>query len=272
MSLILTPENYHTAEANKEYLSHSQYLNFVFGCEAKSMAELQGEWQEEPTKEMLVGSFIHAWNEGTSEEFKKEHPEMFSTRGKTKGQLKSDFLFAEQMIATLESDPFCMFVLDGQKEVIMTAELFGTPWKIKVDTYKELADSARRLVDLKTTRSINDLVWSDFYYSKVSFIEAYNYFTQIAIYCEVERRFKGQAEWAESLIVAVSKEDPPDKAIISLQDPPRMKVILSEIESNMPRIIAVKSGKEKPVRCEKCAYCRATKKLNKVIHYSQLGE
>ena len=65
----------------------------------------------------------------------------------------------------------------------MTAEMFGAPWKIKIDTYKP-DDS---IVDLKTTRSIWELQWDSFYKSKVSFIEMYRYFTQFAIYLEVER-------------------------------------------------------------------------------------
>lgn len=267
MSLILTQENYHSLEANQEYLSHSQYLDFVNGCEAQTLAKIKGEWEEEPTAEMLVGSLLHSWNDKTIEQFKLEHPEMY----KKNGEPYAKFLFVEEMIATLENDPFCMFVLDGQKEVIMTAEMFGTPWKIKIDTYTE-TENGRRIVDLKTTRSISELVWSAEYWTKVSFIEAYNYFIQMAIYCEVERLFKEHAEWAEPLIVAVSKEVPPDKAVISLQDPPRMKLVLGEIENNIPRILAIKRGIEKPIRCERCAYCRSTKRLNKVTHYSEIGE
>ncbi|MCY9512380.1 PD-(D/E)XK nuclease-like domain-containing protein, partial [Paenibacillus larvae] len=30
------------------------------------------------------------------------------------------------------------------------------------------------------------------------------------------------------------------------------------------------AGHEEPIRCEKCRYCRETKKLNSIIHYSEL--
>lgn len=46
--MILTSENYYSTEADKEYLSVSQYKNFVGslgrpGCEAYAMAKLNEE-------------------------------------------------------------------------------------------------------------------------------------------------------------------------------------------------------------------------------------
>lgn len=264
----LTRENYRSPEADQEYMSVSQYKDFL-SCEAMAMAKLRGEYVPAPDKNLLVGSYIHAWNEGTLEEFKQENPEMFSTRGASKGKLKSDFLFADLMISTLEQDKFCMYALAGQKEVIMTSELFGAPWKIRMDVYNPEGD--RRIVDLKSTRSIYELVWSKERWAKVSFVDAYNYPLQLAVYCEIERINCDSDTWAEPLIVAVSKEDPPDKAIISLNDPYRFKNELSQVEQNMPHILQVKVGLVSPQRCEKCVYCRGTKQLDKVIHYSDIG-
>lgn len=260
----LNRELYYSKEADLEYMSNSQYKDFL-DCEAKAMAKLNREWIEPANDNLLVGSYVHSWNSFELDQFKEEHPEMF----KKDGSPYAKFLFADQMIATLENDPFCMFVLSGQKEVIMTAEMFGTPWKIRIDSYNP---EKLRIVDLKTTRSINDLVWSNERWAKVSFIDAYNYPRQMAIYCEVERLTTGQAKWCEPLIVAVSKEEPPDKAIISLVDDARFEMELRHIEENLPRILAVKQGLEPPTRCEKCDYCRSTKKIDKVIHYTELVE
>jgi len=249
-------------------MSHSQYESFL-KCPAATMAELNGEWVEPANDNLLAGSFLHSWNDGTIEQFKEEHEEMFSTRGPSKGQLKANFQFVNEMIATLENDPFCMFVLEGQKEVIMTAEMFGAPWKIRMDVYNP---DKHRIVDLKTTRSINDLVWSEERWAKVSFIEAYHYTSQMAIYAEIERFASGGANWTEPLIVAVSKENPPDKAIISLNDPKMIERELDLIEGNMPWILDIKSGKKEPTRCERCEYCRSTKKLDKVMFYTDIGQ
>jgi len=264
----LTASNYYSLEADNEFMSNSLYKKFI-DCEAMAMAYLHGEWIDPPNDNFVMGNYLHSWNSNELEQFKEDHPEMFSSKGPTKGELKASFQFANRMIATLESDPFCMFVLQGEKEVIMTGEFAGTPWKIRIDSYDR---AKRRLVDLKTTRNIYELVWSNERYAKVSFIEAYHYMTQLAIYAEIERLNAGSENYPEPLIVAVSKEDPPDKAIISLNDPDRIQKELADIEENMPRILAVKSGQEKPVGCGHCAYCRQVKKISNVIFYRELGD
>jgi len=267
--MILTSDNYHSPEANMFYMSNSQYKDFLT-CEAMAMAKIAGEWSPEPSIDFLVGSYIHAWNEGSEalEKFKAETPEMFSSKGATKGELKSNFVLANQMIEALQNDSFCSYMLEGEKEVIMTAEMFGAPWKIKIDTYKP-SDS---IVDLKTTRSIWEQQWSEFYNCRVSFIETYQYFIQFAIYLEIERLNAGSDRHLSPYIVAVSKETPPDKAVIDLNDPARISHELHRIEANMPRILAVKSGSIAPIYCGKCAYCRSVKTVTDIISYRDLEQ
>ena len=50
-AFVLTSENYYSQEANKEYLSVSQYKQFVGtygrrGCEFTALEELNGRWQQ----------------------------------------------------------------------------------------------------------------------------------------------------------------------------------------------------------------------------------
>lgn len=257
--------NYHSVEANRHYMSHSQYQDFLT-CEAMAMAKLRG-WSEPPSDAMLLGSYVHAYFEGPDahEQFISEHPEMFSSRGPSKGELKAQFRIAETIIQTLENDPLCIFVMQGQKEVILTAELFGTPWRVKIDIYNP---DRNRFADLKVVSNIRKEVW-DPQRGYVSFVEAYRYTTQMALYAEIERRHVGRDGWIEPLIVAVSKEDPPDKEVIGFKayDIERE---LSEIEMNIPRILAVKSGEVEPERCERCRYCRETKRLNRITYYADL--
>lgn len=228
------------------------------------MAEIEGRWQSATSNDFLVGSLLHAWNEGPEvlEAFKATTPELYTQ----KGELRSNFKFAETMIEVLENDLMCLQMLDGQKEVIVTAEMFGTPWKIKIDTYRP----GDAIVDLKTTRSIWDLAWSPRHGEKVSFIEQYDYFLQLAIYREIERIANNRATWLEPYIVAVSKEVPPDKAIISLDDFQRTEAELHAVKMNMPHILEVKNGFVEPVRCERCDYCRSTNIVSKILSYSEL--
>ncbi len=65
----LTNKNYYSQKANKEFFSVSQIKDFL-KCEAQAMAKLSGEWVEEPTTAMLIGSYVDSWFEGTLEDFK----------------------------------------------------------------------------------------------------------------------------------------------------------------------------------------------------------
>lgn len=263
--LQLNNQNYHSDEANQHYFSNSQYKDFLT-CEAMAMAKING-WRQPVTDSLLVGSYVHAYFEGAEafEDFKETNPGIFSSRGKTKGELKSPFQFANHMIQAIEQDPLCLFVLQGQKEVIMTAKFAGALWKIKIDSYNP---NRLRFSDIKTVKEIQKEIW-DPQNGYVSFVEANRYTTQMALYAEIERRVVGRDGWIEPIIVAVSKEDPPDKAVLTINAYDIQRE-LEEIERHMPRFIEVKAGHEEPIRCEKCRYCRETKKLNSIIHYSEL--
>lgn len=266
--MILTPENYHSPEANMHYMSVSQYKHWI-ECPAATLANLKGEYEPEDKTALLVGQYVHAWSEGTLEQFKCDHPEIISSKGATKGELKAEFKKADEMISVMQDDPKVMFYLQGHKEVILTAEMFGTPWKIKIDVDNP---GLNYLLDIKTTKSISEGGWvrQDGKNIKVSFIEEWGYMIQAAVYSEVERIARGREAHRDFLVVAVSKEKVPDHAIIDLTDPGRIQEELDKIKANMSTILAVKSGNEAPERCECCDYCKMTKKVSKIIHYSEL--
>lgn len=258
--LILTNQNYHSEEANKQYMSNSQYKDFI-ACESKALAKING-WIESTPSAFGVGSYVHAAFEGTLESYKLEYADMIYN---AKGQPYAEYNKADQMIRVIKSDPFCMFILQGQKEVIMTAEFAGAKWKIKQDSYNP---DKSIFADIKTVKSIHDKYW-DNERGYVSFVEAYKYDTQMAIYAEIEKRWAGRENWLKPLIVAVSKEDVPDKEVIGFDDND-IERELETIASNMPRIISVKTGMEEPNRCEKCRFCRESKQLKGITHYLDL--
>ncbi|WP_412095417.1 PD-(D/E)XK nuclease-like domain-containing protein [Bacillus haynesii] len=255
-------ENYYSNEIDKYYMSNSQYKSFL-QCEAATMAKINGEWEPPTSEALLFGQYIHAWLEGEAafDEFKNNTPSLFTK----KGHLYKQYQLADQMIETIRSDELCMFVLTGEKEAIITAELFGVHWKGKLDVYNP---AGGRFADLKTTRSLREKVW-DPELGYCSFVEAYGYIAQMALYAEIEKRFSKRNEWLEPLIVGVSKENPPDKAVINIGES-RMEVELEDIERRMDRILQVKHGGEKPKRCERCQYCRATNQLNHIVHFTEL--
>ena len=204
--MILTPENYYSPEANFEYMSVSQFKDFSgtygqVGCEARAMAKLRGEYQEEKTTALLVGSYVDSYFEGPEslERFKSENPEIFTQ----KGELRAEYKKADTIIQRIESDEYFMQCMSGEKQVIMTAEIFGIPWKIKIDSY--LKDIV--ITDLKIVESIKKMKWvRDLGY--LDFIRFWGYDTQGAIYQETVRQNTGKR--LPFYIAAASKEPTTD--------------------------------------------------------------
>lgn len=260
---VLTADNYYSAEADKRYMSVHQYLDFVGhmgvqGCEAKAVAKLNEQWQEETTTAMLVGSYVDAYFEGTLDEFMKEHPDCFTQ----KGELKATYKKAEKMIARVEQDEYFMKSLSGDKQVIMTGYLFGCEWKIKMDSYLP----GEAIVDLKTSADIHK-AWKVQDYGYASFIEYWGYTLQLAVYQKIVEINTGKK--LPCYISVVTKEDVPDYEVVFV-DQLTLDHALNEIEMNMPTVLMVKNGDVEPVRCEKCDYCKSTKVLKGAIHYQDL--
>ena len=146
----------------------------------------------------------------------------------------------------------------------MTGEIAGVPFKTKIDSYLR----AQAIVDGKVMASIRKFEWvKDI--GKVNFVEYWGYDIQGAIYQEIERQNSG--ERLPFFIAALSKEKVTDKEVIWLPDN-MLSDRLKEIESNMPRLKALKAGEVEPVRCENCDYCTATRKLTGPINVYDLEE
>lgn len=250
--MILTNENYYSVEANREYMSVSQYKDFL-QCEAMAMAVLNGEWKKPESKALLVGSYVDAWFEGTLNEFKADHPKLF----KKNGELRADYKQAESLIEFVQKDAKFMEYMAGEKQVIMTSEFFGTKWKIKIDSYHP----GKMIVDGKVMRSMERVMGK-------SFVEHWSYDVQMAVYAEVVRRVTGLS--LETFLAAVTKQEPPDKEVIRIPQW-RREDVLADVERDMPRILAVKSGATPPERCEVCEYCRKTKMIKEPIDFELVG-
>lgn len=254
----LTPENYYSLEANNFYMSNSTYGDFL-KCESMALAKLRGEIIPSPDA-FLLGNYVHAWAEGTLGEFRANNPELFGKNG----QLYAKYAAGDTMIDTLSNDALIRYLMTGDREIIVTAMMFGVPWKAKLDIL-----ASGWLADIKTTKGIYDKHWDPRREAYVNFVEFYNYVRQMAVYSELERISKGRDERLESYIIAVSKEDIPDKAVISF-DEESLQGELDNIAINLPRIMAVKNGHEQPRRCGRCEHCRRTNVLKRVVHYSDI--
>lgn len=261
--MLLTNENYFSQEADREYLSVSQYKNFMGtlgkpACEAEAMALLNGEWEREKTTALMVGSYVDAHFEGTLDLFRAQNPSLF----KKDGGLKAEYVKAEEVINRIERDELFMKYMSGEKQVIMTAEMFGANWKIKIDSYLE----GKAIVDLKVMRELHKAEYTKDY-GYMNFIQYWGYDIQGAVYQEVVYRNTGKR--LPFFIAAASKEKETDIELIWIPDE-HLREKLIEVEQNTPKILALKSGDVEPIRCELCDYCKHTKVLTKPIHFSEL--
>lgn len=261
----LTNKNYYSEKANKAYISVSQYKSFIGtlgykGCESMAMAELNGEYKKEPTTAMLVGSYVDSYIEGTLEEFKQNHPEIL----KKDGELKADFKQAEEIIKRIERDSKFMQYLSGEKQTIMTAEILGSMWKIKMDSYIP----NRAIVDLKIVEDI----YKPYYHKdtgRINFIQERGYDFQLAIYQKVVELNTGKR--LPCYIAAADKGKTTNIEIIQIQQS-ELDGALVGIELGINRIKKLKSGEVEPEKCKRCDWCKETKVIQKPISMSELLE
>lgn len=270
----VTRENYYSPELQWEYMGSTQYKAFQ-NCEAAALAQLKGEYKPPVTTALLVGGYIDAHFSGEMNEFRRDHPEIF----KRDGTLKAEYSHADKIIARMESDRLYSLLMSGKKQVIRTGMIAGVPFKIRIDSLldssicqtivNEFPEAAEALgmcdgaiVDQKAMRDLAP-VWSDEEHRKVSFVEAWGYDTQGAIYQEIE------GNMLPFILAPGTKEESPDLAALYVSDED-LAAKLAEVEDNAPRYQAIKQGKIAPIRCGKCAYCRSTKRLTGIIDYKSL--
>ncbi len=264
--MILTPENYFSTEAMWEYMSYSQYVSFAGtmgkkGCEAKAMAMLRGDYKDEVTNEMLIGSYVDAFFEGTLSAFQTEHPEIFLKDGVT---LSSGFRRASEVIERIWRDKYFMLYMSGEKQVVFTSDLFGCKWKCKIDSL----DRDRCITDLKIMKSLRESFWvKDI--GKMPFVQYWGYDIQAYIYQTITTLNIGRR--LPPFIAAASKEIVPDIEIITFLQSD-LDDTASLIEANMPRILKVKAGLVEPDRCGQCNWCKFTKVLSKPVYFRELTE
>lgn len=259
----LAEHNYYSSDSNWQYMSVSQYKEFAgtYGraaCEAAALAKLKGEWDDEVSTAMLVGSYVDHYFEGTLDFFKSEHPELF----KRDGSLKSEYVKADEIIKRAERDELFMKYMSGRKQVIMVGEIGGVQWKIKMDSY--IPDTA--IVDLKVMQSLTKLEWvRDIGY--LDFIQYWGYDIQGAVYQEIVRQNTGKK--LPFYIAGISKEKEPNLEIINVTDS-YLNEALDNVRRNLPDILAARNGDREPNRCERCDYCRHTKVLTHPIAIADL--
>lgn len=251
----LKKSTYFSTEANTAYMSVSQFKQFQ-DCQAAAMAEINGEYERPKTTALLEGSYLDAYFSGSLIEFQNEHPEILNKRT---GALKAEYKKAAEAIRLVEQDDAFMEFLSGEPQRIITGELFGVEWKAKPDfTFPD------KIVDLKYMRDMKPIYKDG---ERKTFIEAWGYHIQAYVYQEIERQLTGITK--PFYLAVITKEEPADHAVIEI---PQWLINSagSIVAHYTPIFDAIKRGEVEPERCGACAYCRSTKRTDKITSYEAL--
>jgi hypothetical protein len=251
--ITVTRDNYFSPEVEMQYMGSTQFKRFM-SCEAMALAMVKGEHIEEKSTSLLVGSYVDAYFEGTLDKFMSENPEIFTKSG----DLKAEYKHAEVIIRRLERDEMYMRFMSGQKQVIKTGEIEGIPFKIRIDSYHP----GKAIVDQKIMKDFDD-VWKDGLY--VSFVEAWGYDYQAAIYQTIE------GNRLPFFIAGGTKEKVPNLEIFSIPQR-QIDFCLLEIKKLVHRFADIKKGLIEPTRCGTCDYCKSTKVLKEIVPYKKFDE
>jgi hypothetical protein len=177
----------------------------------------------------------------------KENPAIFTQ----KSELRSEFKKANEIINRVKSDPSFMRFMNGEKQKIVTFELFDIKWKIKMDSYIENIC----ITDLKVVANFKSL-------------PAWRYDLQGAIYQKGVALDTGKT--LPFYLAVATKECVTDYDVFQITQPD-LDFALEEIRQNIGHYSDVKRGIVQPNHCGVCNYCKSVKTA-KIRNYRELLE
>ena len=257
--MTLTATNYYDQESNLAYMSVSQFKDFL-KCPAMALAKLRGEYEPEYGRALLLGSYVDELLTGTEESVKQfivEHmPDLF----KKNGDRYADVQQADETILRIRKQPLMMHYLSGQHQVIMTGEIEGVPFKIKMDSF----DPNEYIADLKFMASLR----SPNLFQPM--IQYWGYDMQAACYQEIVRQNIGKQ--LPFMFVVATKEKPAHLAVGEISQW-NMDQAMETVKKHIVKFQKIKTGAIEPERCEdyNCAYCTSTKVITKAIDTDLFG-
>jgi len=257
--LILTEENYYGKEANEAYFSVSQYKDFV-KCPAMAMAKINGEYTQERTRALILGSYVDEMLTGTAESLAEFIEQNRADLFKRNGEPLADVLQADKAIARVRQQPLMMKYLNAHHQVIATGEIEGVPFKGKFDSYAP----GEFIADLKYLKSLR----SPNLFQNI--VDHYRYDLQGAVYRELVRQQTG--ETLPFYLVIATKESPARLAVCEINSY-NLDKALDEVKRNIERFQRIKQGELPAERCEEvtCDYCAGSKILTESIDHELLG-
>ncbi len=253
--MLLTPETYFSIEADREYMSVSQYKNFKT-CEAKALHDL--EVPDTTYKSaFLEGHLFEELVAGDPKLFIAQHPEMISTRGSTAGQLKSEFQKVVNAAEKFNNQVFFRNIIDRcEKQVILTGVINDVPVKCCLDLFDRETFS---IYDIKCMKDFNEQ-WSKKEKRYIPWYYAWGYVLQLAVYREIVKQ-NFNKEPKEIALIAATKEETPDIQAIKF-DTELLDIELEDFRHDIKLYDEIKKGRIKATPCNCCSYCKTIKEIH----------
>ena len=255
----LTHKNYYSSKANSEYMSVSQFKDFL-KCPAMAMAKLKGEYEPEKSRALLLGSYVDEMLTGDEDSQTKFIAENYDELYKRGGSPYSDVSQANETISRIRMQPLMMHYLSGKHQVIMTGEIEGVPFKIKMDSF----DPEEYICDLKYMASLR----SPNLFTPM--VEYWGY--DIQSYCYQEIVYQNIGKRLPFYFDVATKEKPAHLALgqISQWNIDKAGEI---VRGNIVDFQKMKAGEIEAPRCEDygCDFCTSTKIITEPIDTDLFG-
>ena len=255
----LAEQNYYSLESNKSYFSVSQFKDFM-KCPAMALAKLKGEYEQEPSRALLLGSYVDEMLTGTRESQMKFLEENQSELFKKNGDYYADVSQAAETIERIKQQPLMMKYLAGKHQVIMTGEIEGVLFKIKMDSYSK----GEYIADLKYMASLRS---PNLFQPMVKY---WGYDLQAAVYQEIVRQNTGDK--LPFMFVVATKENPAHLAVGEISQW-NMDEALDLVRKHIVHFQKIKNNEIPAERCEDygCDYCTRTKVITEPIDTDLFG-
>lgn len=255
----LNNSNYYGSKANQTFMSVSQYKAFC-KCEAAALAEIKGEYERVKSSALLLGSFVDEMLTGTKKSQEQFIAEHYSELFKKNGEPYADTQKAIDAVEKVKKQPLMMKYLSGQHQKIMTGEIEGVPFKIKMDSYKkgQFIGDLKYMASLKSPNLFEPMV------------KYWNYIAQGAVYQEIV--FQNTGERLPFYLVIATKETPTHLEVCEINQYD-LDEELENIKKRVQRFNLIKKGEIEPERCEDygCNYCTESRILTEPIDSNLLG-
>ena len=255
----LTEKNYYGEKANLQYMSASQFKDFL-KCPAMAMAKLKGDYAPDKSRALLLGSYVDEMLTGTESSQAKFITENYDELFKRGGAPYADVAQAQETIERIKKQPHMMHYLSGKHQVIMTGEIEGVPFKIKMDSFdpKEYITDFKYMASLRSPNLFTPMV------------EYWGYDIQAACYQEVVYQNIGKR--LPFYFDVATKEKPAHLALGQISQW-NIDKAMETVRANIVRFQKIKTGELEADRCEDygCDYCTSTKIITEAIDTDLFG-